>query len=271
MSKTITIFLLILLITSTNKINATASQFPLEKDDKVRITYSSNDTTNGVQNNNTLIEGIFGGLENNHMLIYNLWDVRIDKAVKKDSTVVEYPRCGAKYDTLLQKITGIDNQGQVNDLSLEEIDYVDVTLTIKNKLVSTSIYANRIHNRFRLVNNYPEYRSIPIDSISMIKKYSKGNSSMIMFGILAGGAMGYLYGSGFEEDDKPSGEFLDLSPRFSKETKIMFDTILGAAIGGSFGYLIGKANWEYIPINKVKVTISSINTSAVGIKLSLKF
>lgn len=267
------ISLLTLSVLFIGALNLTAgTEFPLKSGDKVRI-YTKYKITNLVKGHKTkLMQGFFAGFENDILLISNKGDVKLDRVVRTDGSIVEFSYVGAKYDTVSRSLLGIDKNGEVIGIPLIEINYVDVIFDIKRKQVSVKLNSDVLHSRLRYVNSYPELLyKIPIDSITKVKKWKKTNSSVIALATITGGVAGLIYGVQNEEDDEPAS-FLDGRPiSVSREAKIAFDVVLGLVAGGAIGYLIGKSRWSEIPVEKLKIGLQSTSKNGVGLSLTASF
>ncbi|MCH9024344.1 MAG: hypothetical protein IH931_03340 [candidate division Zixibacteria bacterium] len=265
------IFLLTLSVLFIGALNLTAgTEFPLKNGDKVRI-YTKYKITNLVKGHKTeLMQGFVAGFENDILLISNKGDVKLDRVVRTDGSIVEFSYVGAKYDTVSRSLLGIDKNGEVIGIPLIEINYVDVIFDIKRKQVSVKLNSDVLHSRLRYVNSYPELLyKIPIDSITKVKKWKKTNSSVIALAALAGGVAALIYGVQNEEDDEPEslGDFINPS----REANIFIDVGLGIVAGGAIGYLIGKSRWSEIPVEKLKIGLQPTSKNGVGLSLTVSF
>ena len=266
--------LLTLSVVFIGALNLTAgTEFPLKSGDKVQI-YTKYMITNLVKGHKTkFMQGFVAGFENDILLISNKGDVKLDRVVRTDGSIVEFLYVGAKYDTVSRSLLGIDKNGEVIGIPLIEINYVDVIFDIKRKQVSVKLNSDILHSRLRYVNSYPELLyKIPIDSITKVKKWRKTNSSVIALAIIGGGVAGYIYGAQVEEDDEPDPScFLFCDKLISRETKIGFDVVLGVVAGGAIGYLIGKSRWSEIPVEKLKIGLQPTSKNGVGLSLTVSF
>ena len=265
------ISLLTLSVLFIGSLNLSAgTEFPLKSGDKVRI-YTKYKITNLVKGHKTnLMQGFFAGFENDILLIGNKGDVKLDRVVRTDGSIVEFSYVGAKYDTVSRSLLGIDKNGEVIEIPLTEINYVDVIFDIKRKQVSVKLNSDVLHSRLRYVNSYPELLyKIPIDSITKVKKWKKTNSAVIGLAALAGGVSALIYGVQNEEDDEPEslGDFINPS----REANIFIDVGLGIVAGGAIGYLIGKSRWSEIPVEKLKIGLQPTSKNGVGLSLTVSF
>jgi len=246
------------------------TEFPLKSGDKVRI-YTKYKITNLVKGHKTkLMQGFFAGFENDILLVSNKGDVKLDRVVRTDGSIVEFSYVGAKYDTVSRSLLGIDKNGEVIEIPLTEINYVDVIFDIKRKQVLVKLNSDVLHSRLRYVNSYPELLyKIPIDSITKVKKWKKTNSAVIGLAALAGGVAALIYGVQNEEDDEPEslGDFINPS----REANIFIDVGLGIVAGGAIGYLIGKSRWSEIPVEKLKIGLQPTSKNGVGLSLTVSF
>ena len=267
------ISLLTLSVLFIGSLNLSAgTEFPLKSGDKVRI-YTKYKITNLVKGHKTnLMQGFFAGFENDILLIGNKGDVKLDRVVRTDGSIVEFSYVGAKYDTVSRSLLGIDKNGEVIEIPLTEINYVDVIFDIKRKQVSVKLNSDVLHSRLRYVNSYPELLyKIPIDSITKVKKWKKTNSSVIALAAIAGGVLGYVRGVQFAEDDEPDPSCFYFCYETSREVKIFFSAVLGVVAGGAIGYLIGKSRWSEIPVEKLKIGLQPTSKNGVGLSLTVSF
>jgi hypothetical protein len=262
--------LLIFLIVFCGIIDALATtKFPLKNGEKVQIETNIINTNlkNGFRSK--ILQGYVAGHEGNILYICSKGDIIIDRITNFDGSIVEYPFVGAKYEAKSKLFSGIDKNGNQTSVQLADIDFVDVTLIVKGKHIPTIFYANTLHDRLRSVSSYPELLyKVQLDSITKIKKWKKANSSAIALGALAGGVVGYLYGSQTEKDDKPTPDWFDAE--YSRETKIGVDVVLGIFTGASVGYLIGKSKWQSVSIKKLNLSVKSISNRGFGLNLAVK-
>ena len=265
--------LLTLSVVFIGALNLTAgTEFPLKSGDKVRI-YTKYKITNLVKGHKTeLMQGFVAGFENDILLISNKGDVKLDRVVRTDGSIVEFSYVGAKYDTVSRSLLGIDKNGEVIGIPLIEINYVDVIFDIKRKQVSVKLNSDVLHSRLRYVNSYPDLLyKIPIDSITKVKKWKKTNSSVIALAVIAGGVLGYVRGVQIHEDDEPDPSCILYCYEQSRETKIAIGVMFWSVAGGAIGYLIGKSRWSEIPVEKLKIGLQPTSKNGVGLSLPVSF
>jgi hypothetical protein len=90
-----------------------------------------------------------------------------------------------------------------------------------------------------------------------------------LFGLLAGGALGFAAGSN-EEDDPNDWDHLIY--RFDKGTKMVIDIALGMLAGAGIGYLIGGGNgWRDVDLQKAKLSIVPQFSGGPGVSLAVQF
>ena len=88
---------------------------------------------------------------------------------------------------------------------------------------------------------------------------------------LAGGVIGFFYGTGTEEDSEPDPSCWFYCYEPSRESKIAVDVVIGLLAGGAIGYVMGMSRWEDIPVKKLRIALQPASKNSVSLSLAIRF
>jgi hypothetical protein len=180
--------------------------------------------------------GVVFGRRNDILFIGRRGDMRLDRVVKTDGSVLEYPLVGARYNPLTQSIIGKDESGNIDSIPITKIDRVDVTLFINDKPFHTGFASQNLHDRLRLVHAYPEVLyEIPVNSITEIRRWKQGSTIPAFVGIVTGGLVAFYLMEAKRESH------LRMNPAV-----MGVEIVLGSAVGGAIGFLFGRSRWQEV-------------------------
>lgn len=216
-------------------------------------------------------QGYLAGIKDSVIYISTRGDIRIDKAVKKDGTVIIFELNGAKYFPHTKTIEGRTEDGKALSIPVSEINYVSTTMYIKDKTVERKIRGAAIDTNLKSDYIYPEIQNrIKISSVVEVEKWRKTNGTAVAFSAAIGCSLGFLYGYTFSHDDPPSRGW-EIKITFSREFKIGALMVLGSVVGYAVGRVVGKEGWQKVNIKKYNISLKSESSKNPGLSLVLEF
>lgn len=233
---------------------------PLATDQKIRVTLGDSEADTTV--------GIFSGLRNDTLYLCHEGEISIDSAITIDGNIIVFPFPGAVYDGPTKTLTGANVTGDTITLSLDDIDYVGVTLFVGDDAFSQKFNAAMLHRRLKLSVIYPVQWQVALNRIERVEVWHKKKQGTVAAfaagGVVIGGLIGWATYDSSDED-----EFMYM---WSQGANL----VVGALYGLSGGFLIGslaagKNEWKPVPAERLKIGVGQVGVDAYGLSLAFRF
>jgi hypothetical protein len=211
--------------------------------------------------------GIFNGLRNDTLYLCHAGEISIDSAVTIDNNAYVFPFPGAVYDGPTKTLTGADIAGNTISLSLDDINYVGVTLFVRDDAIPQKFNAAMLHRRLGPGAAYPIQWQVPLNRVEEVEVWHRKKKGVVAAFTAAGAVIGGLVGWATYEKDED--EFLY---KWSEGANLAAGALCGLGGGFIIGSLAaGKNEWRSVPAERLKVDVGRVGVDAYGLLVAFRF